>query len=615
MIIKEHKWIFIRLILAIAFFLTGLLTSGVPHLLFLAAGYLIAGYSALWRAATNIIRGQVFDENFLMSIASIGAWILGEYSEATAVMVFYLIGETFEDLAVEKSRTSIMDLMDLRPDYANLLIEGKSQQVDPEEVAIGDTILIKPGEKIPLDGRVLSGHSTLDTSPLTGESLPRDIGPEEEVLSGAINLSGVLEVKVTCEFKDSTVSKILDLVENAGSKKAKVERFITKFARYYTPLVVFGAMALAIIPPLLLGYSWSDWVYRGLLFLVISCPCALVISVPLSFFGGIGAASSSGILVKGGNYLEALSQIDTFIFDKTGTLTTGSFAVVSTQGPKDLLFYAAHAEIHSDHPISLSIKNHYGQTLNPDKITDMEEIHGKGLVAQVQGKKVHVGNEKLMEDLGLSVDPPKTNLTHIYVAVEEEFYGTIALGDQIKEDAKKAITLLKEQGVKETVMLTGDLNRVGEKVGQDLGIDRVYAQLLPGDKVEKEEEIMEQSSGMVAYVGDGINDAPVLARADVGVAMGGLGSQAAIQAADVVIMDDQPSKLPLVTHIARKTLLIAKENVIFALGIKGLILLLGAFGFANMWMAIFADVGVTVIAILNAMRALRVKKDLKKFIS
>lgn len=587
------------------------ISIGLSLILFLLA-YIIAGYESIFTAIRNIAHGQVFDENFLMTIATIGALCLKQWDEAVAVMLFYSVGEFFESCAVDKSRNSISDLMDLRPDYANLLKDDKEEQVDPYDIQIGDIILVKPGEKIPLDGTVIEGSAALDTAALTGESLPREVEPGDEVISGCINISSVLKIKVTGLFEDSTVSKILDLVENAGSKKAKVEKFITKFARYYTPAVVFAAIALALIPPLFVpGQMFSDWVYRALLFLVISCPCALVISVPLSFFGGIGAAGKSGVLVKGSNYLEALADVDTVVFDKTGTLTTGTFKVISAEGPSDLLELTALAEYHSSHPIALSIKEaalkQATGLFDTNRIENVEELPGKGLSATIDNRKVYAGNKKLMDSLNLDCPPSNEIATVIYVAVDGNYYGSISISDTLKKDSASAVKKLKEAGIKHTIMLTGDRKAIAQKVAEETALDSYQSELLPADKVNATEEIISKAAKKVAFVGDGINDAPVLARADIGVAMGGLGSQAAIEAADIVIMDDSLSKLAKVISIAKRTLFIAKQNVVFALAVKGLILILGALGFANMWMAIFADVGVSAIAILNAMRTLLIK--------
>lgn len=570
----------------------------------LLAAYVVAGYSAVFTALRNIAHGQIFDENFLMTIATVGALFLKQWDEAVAVMLFYLVGELFENYAVGKSRNSISDLMDLRPDFAVVEKNGKEEKVDPYNVEVGNIIIVRPGEKVPLDGTILEGNSSLNTSGLTGESLPREVFKGDSISSGCVNLTGLLKIRVESLFENSTVSKVLDLVENAGSKKAKVEKFITKFARYYTPIVVFSAIALALIPTIFFGGEFSDWSYRALLFLVISCPCALVISVPLSFFGGIGAASKNGVLVKGSNYLEVISKLDTIIFDKTGTITTGNFSVTKVTGNSDTLEVAALAESYSNHPISLSILEAYGKTIDKKRVTKVEELTGMGVKAMVDGKIVFAGNSKLMTSLGLDKTDVDNSSTLVHVAVENTYYGCIYISDTLKSDSKDAIKQLKAIGIRKTIMLTGDRDSIASKIADETNIDQSYSQLMPQDKVRITEEIISQSKGKVAFVGDGINDAPVLARADIGIAMGGLGSEAAIEAADVVIMKDSLKKIPTIISITRKTLFIAKENVVFALAIKGIILLLGAFGFASMWMAIFADVGVSVIAILNAMRTL-----------
>ena len=576
--------------------------------------YVIVGWDIVWKAITNIFSGQVFDENFLMTIATIGALILGEHSEGVAVMLFYQVGEWFQSYAVSKSRKSIASLMDIRPDYANVERDGKLVQVDPDEVMIGDTIVVKPGERVPLDGKIIKGTSALDTSALTGESMPRDVEPGMEVISGCINQTGILTIQTTKEFGESTVAKILDLVENASDKKGKTENFISRFARYYTPAVVFAAIALAILPPLITGQAFSIWIYRALTFLVISCPCALVISIPLSFFGGIGGSSKIGVLVKGSNYLEALAHAETVVFDKTGTLTKGSFAVskILPVGMKEPQFLelAAYAEDYSNHPISLSIKKVYGKKIDSSRITDVKEIAGHGVQSIIDGKIVFAGNAKLMEKEHISFTPAATVGTVVYLACDGKYAGCIVIEDEIKEDSSAAIKALKSVGVRKSVMLTGDADAVGRKVADRLGLDQAYTELLPADKVDRVEELLQQKSekGTLVFVGDGINDAPVLARADVGIAMGGLGSDAAIEAADIVLMTDEPSKIAAVIRIARKTICIANQNIVFALGVKFLVLILGALGYANMWAAVFADVGVSIIAILNAIRAMRVKQ-------
>ncbi len=578
------------------------------------APYLIIGWDVLWRAARNISHGQVFDENFLMALATVGALCVGEYPEAVFVMLFYQVGELFQNCAVEQSRKSIAALMDIRPDYANIEVDGRVEQVDPEDVEIGSIILVKAGERVPLDGRVTEGSSTLDTAALTGESLPRPVRPGDEVISGCVNLSGLLRVRVTQPFEESTVSKILDLVENSSAKKAKAEHFITKFARYYTPAVVLAAAVLAVLPPLALGWTWTDAVKRALNFLVVSCPCALVISVPLSFFGGIGGASKRGILVKGGNYLEALAHTETVVFDKTGTLTRGVFQVTAVhpdQYPEEeLLELAALAEGYSEHPISRSLKQACHEPLELRRVSGVEEFSGRGVRAVVDGKTVWAGNDKLMEEAGAQWRPCHHTGTIVHVAVDGLYAGHIVISDQIKEDAPQAVAALKRLGIKQTVMLTGDAAEVGEAVAKQLGLDQVHTRLLPADKVSRVEALLAETSakGTLAFVGDGINDAPVLSRADVGIAMGGLGSDAAIEAADVVLMDDKPSKLAEAIAIARRTLSIVRQNIGFALAVKALVLVLSALGVSNMWQAVFADVGVSVIAILNAMRALNAGK-------
>ena len=585
--------------------------------LFLPA-YFVIGWDVLWKAARNIAHGQVFDENFLMALATVGAFCTGffgegEYPEAVFVMLFYQVGELFQGYAVGKSRKSIASLMDIRPDYANVERDGQLTQVDPEEVAVGDTITVKAGERVPLDGVVLEGQSMVNTSALTGESVPRQVQPGDDVISGCVNQSGLLRVRVTKPFGESTVQKILDLVENSSSKKAKAENFITKFARYYTPIVVFCALALALVPPLFVG-DWVGWVQKALIFLVVSCPCALVISVPLSFFGGIGGASRQGILVKGGNYLEVLANTEIVVFDKTGTLTKGVFNVTAIHpeeySESGLLEMAALAESYSDHPISRSLKEAWGQELDASRVGEVEELSGRGVRAQVDGKTVCAGNDKLMEDIGVKWHPCHHVGTTVHVAVEGKYTGHIVISDEVKPDAKEAIAALRAQGVKKTVMLTGDAKAVGESVAKDLGLDEAYTQLLPGDKVDRVEALLSQKSpkGKLAFVGDGINDAPVLSRADIGIAMGALGSDAAIEAADLVLMDDKPSKIAKAMEISKRTLRIVRQNIVFALAVKLLVLALTPFGIANMWEAVFADVGVMVIAILNASRALQAGK-------
>ncbi len=576
--------------------------------------YGIIGWDVLWRAIRNIKNGQVFDENFLMSVATVGAFGCGEYPEAVAVMLFYQVGELFQSVAVDRSRKSISALMDIRPDYANMERNGELVQVDPEEVSVGDVIVVKAGERVPLDGTVLEGTSSLDTAALTGESLPRDVQAGDEVVSGCVNLTGLLHVKVNKPFGESTVAKILDLVENSSSKKAKAENFITKFARYYTPAVVFAALALAALPPLLGMGPWLMWVQRALNFLVVSCPCALVISIPLSFFGGIGGASKQGILVKGGNYLEALAQAGIVVFDKTGTLTKGTFEVTAVHPQQvsegELLELAALAERFSDHPISRSIQAACQSAPDPNRVTDAKEIAGHGVRAVVDGKTVLAGNQKLMDQFHIPFEDACHHVgTIIHVAVDGVYMGHIVISDQVKEGAKETLRDLKAAGVRKTVMLTGDSQAVGQAVARQLGLDEVHAELLPGDKVDQVERLL-QSKGpkeQLVFVGDGINDAPVLSRADIGVAMGAMGSDAAIEAADIVLMDDDLKKLPVAVRIARKTLRIVRENIVFALAVKFLVLILSAVGVANMWWAVFADVGVSIIAILNSMRMLNAK--------
>ena len=564
----------------------------------------------LLRAVRNILRGQIFDENFLMTVASVGALLMGDYAEGAAVMLLYQVGEWFQDKAVDKSRASIAGLMDIRPDYANLLeADGQVRTVDPEEVAVGDTILIKPGEKVPLDGVVLSGSSSLNTVALTGEALPRDVQAGDSVVSGCVNLSGLLTVRVSSVYGESTVAKILDLVENSGQAKASTERFITRFARVYTPLVCLAALLLAVIPSLFDG-QWLEWIRRALTFLVISCPCALVISVPLTFFSGIGAASRKGILVKGANHLEALADLSAVVFDKTGTLTRGVFSVTAVhpaQGSEDaLLETAALAESWSDHPISKSLQAAWGKPLDPKRVSDAEELAGHGVKALVDGRTIHAGNERLMATLGLTVPPCQVQGTVVHVARDGQYLGHIVISDEVKPTSAQAMADLKAAGVQRLIMLTGDRQAVAEDIAARLGLTEVHAQLLPEDKVSRMEGIL-GGGGKVAFCGDGINDAPVLRRADLGIAMGAMGSDAAIEAADVVLMDDDPVKLPLAIRIARRTMRIARENIVFALGVKAIVLLMGALGHATMWLAVFADVGVAMLAILNAMRAMRIK--------
>lgn len=612
---KKEKKVVKRLVISLCIFIVGLfLTNDLIKLIVFLIAYGTIGYDVLLKAVRNIKNGQVFDENFLMGIATIGAFLTKEYPEAVMVMWLYQVGELFQSYAVGKSRASIAALMDIRPDYANIEQDGELVQVDPEEVEIGDEIIVKAGEKIPLDGIVIEGSSMVDTSALTGESLPRTLSVNDEAMSGCINQNKVLKIRVTKEFGESTVSKILDLVENASNKKSKSENFITKFARYYTPAVVIGALLLTIIPPFFTDQSFVYWGTRALTFLVISCPCALVISVPLGFFGGIGASSKAGILVKGSNYLEALSKVETIVFDKTGTLTKGNFTVteIDTKIEKEtVLMYAAYAECYSDHPISLSLKQAYQKEIDKTKVSDVEEISGHGVKAVVNGKQVLAGNKRLMEQYHISYVEKDAIGTLVYVAVDGTFLGVIVIADEIKADSKQAILDLKQKNkVRKTVMLTGDQKKVAQRVKEQLEIDDVYAQLLPQDKVKQVERLLEEkdAKATLAFVGDGINDAPVLSRADIGIAMGALGSDAAIEAADIVIMDDAPSKINTAMHIARKTLRIVKQNIIFALGIKGFFLLLGAMGIATMWEAVFADVGVSVIAILNSMRTLKIKE-------
>ena len=612
---NNERIILSRIVLAILLFITAMLFthSTILKCTVLGMAYLIAGYDIIFKALKNIIKGQVFDENFLMGIATLGAIGIKEYPEAVMVMVLYQIGEYLQDKAVEKSQNSITELMDIRPDYANIEKNGDLTKISPYEVKIGDTIIVKTGEKIPLDGIIIDGTATLDTSALTGESRPREVKIGDEAISGCINTNGLLKIRVTKEYGQSTVSKILDLVENASSKKTKTENFITKFAKIYTPVVVLAALFLAILPPLIFGSNFSVWINRALTFLVISCPCALVISVPLGFFAGIGGASKCGILVKGSSYLELLSKPETIVFDKTGTLTQGCFKVVKIVQQEDttkeeLLELTAYAESYSNHPIALSIKKAYDKNIDKNRISEISEIAGNGVRAEINGCSILVGNENLLKNHNISYQKANETGTIVYTAKNSKFLGYIVISDKLKEDAQKAIIELKRLKL-QTVMLTGDTEESGLAVAKELNIDKAYTQLLPIDKVDKIEDIIEQKTKnkSVIFVGDGINDAPVLTRADVGIAMGGLGSDAAIEAADVVIMDDKPTKVATAIKIAKQTLTIVKENIAFALGIKVLFLILGAFGFVTMWGAVFADVGVTLIAVLNSLRALKIK--------
>lgn len=621
---KKQKKVLIRIIFSSVFMIAFWILAEIVSLniwleavLFLIP-YLIIGYDILIKAGKGILNRQVFDENFLMAVATVGAMLLGDFREGVAVMLFYQIGELFQSVAVGKSRKNIAALMDIRPDYANVMIDGALTKVDPDEVKIGTEIIVNPGEKVPIDGIVTEGKTLLDTSCLTGESVPREISVDDEIISGCINLSGVLKIKTTKEFGDSTVSKILDLVENSSMKKSRSENFITKFAKYYTPIVCYSALALAVIPPvinLLIGNTamWSEWIVRALTFLVISCPCALVISIPLSFFGGIGCASKNGILVKGSNYLEALSQTKYIVFDKTGTLTKGVFEVTDISAcngfsKEDLIYYAACAESASSHPIAQSIIKAYGKHIDLEKIKNIQELAGHGVSADVGGKQVSVGNIKLMKNLGVDVNDNIVG-TVAYIVVDGNYAGSITISDVIKPTSKSALNLLKKCGIKQTVMLTGDNKKVAERVAAEIGIDTVKSELLPADKVSEIEKLLNKKSEKekLAFVGDGINDAPVLSRADIGIAMGALGSDAAIEAADIVLMDDNPEKISLAMKISVGTLKIVKQNIVFALLVKAVCLILGAVGIANMWLAIFADVGVMVLAVLNATRALRIK--------
>ena len=625
---KKQKKMLTRIIIAavLLIVLHFVPITGVPRFICYLAVYLVIGYDIVKKAFKGIKNGQVFDENFLMAIATIGAFALavyersGDYNEAIAVMLFYQIGELFQSYAVGKSRRNITELMDIRPDYANIENDGKLEKVDPDEVEVGSIIVVQPGEKVPIDGVIVEGNSSLNTSALTGESLPRNAKPGDEIISGCINMTGVLKIKTTKEFDESTVSKILELIEESSSRKSRSENFISKFAHYYTPAVCYGALALAILPPLVNlvllhnPAQWGQWIYRALTFLVISCPCALVISIPLSFFAGIGGASNAGVLVKGSNYLETLAQTKYVVFDKTGTLTKGVFEVVgvhhNTMEQEKILEYAALAESFSSHPISLSLKAAYGKEINQNRVTDVEEISGNGVTAKVDGIPVAVGNVKLMKRIGVEAVECHQVGTVIHVAIDGVYAGHILISDVPKPTSKDAIINLKKNGIKETVMLTGDIDKVAQQVAGELGVDRVYSELLPADKVSKVEELLAKKTEKekLAFVGDGINDAPVLSRADIGIAMGALGSDAAIEAADVVLMDDDPMKIVKAIRIAKKCMRIVYENIYFAIGIKVICLLLGAVGIANMWVAIFADVGVMIIAVLNAIRTLFVKK-------
>ena len=625
---KKQKKVLVRILITAA--LLALLNlvqlPEIPAMILYLAAYLIIGYDILRKAGKGILNGRVFDENFLMAVATIGAVALaiisgsGDFNEAVLVMLFYQVGELFQSYAVGKSRRSISALMDIRPDYANIEVDGKLEQVDPDEVEAGSVIVVQPGEKVPIDGVVISGSSTVNTSALTGESLPRDIAEGDEIISGCINLSGLIRVRTTKPFGESTVSKILELVESSGSRKSRSEQFISRFARVYTPIVCYSALALAILPPLVrivfmgLGGDWTDWIYRALTFLIISCPCALVISIPLSFFAGLGGASSEGVLIKGSNYLEALAQTKTVVFDKTGTLTRGVFEVSGIHHcpieDEKLIEYAALAECASSHPISRSLREAYGRELDRSRVSDIEEISGNGVIAKVDGRTIAAGNDRLMQRLGIEHTPCRSVGTIVHVAIDGVYSGHIVISDVVKPSSAQAIAELKKQGVGKTVMLTGDTKSVADKVAADLGVDEVHSQLLPGDKVSEVERLLGENTGKakLAFVGDGINDAPVLSRADIGIAMGAMGSDAAIEAADVVLMDDDPLKISRAIKISRKCIRIVYENIVFALGVKFACLLLGALGIADMGAAIFADVGVMVIAVLNAMRALHCSK-------
>ena len=610
---EEHHSLGLIGVGAVLFVAGLLLPEGLWRWAALIAAYVVAGGEVLLRAAKNILRGQVFDENFLMAVASLGAMLMGEATEAVAVMLFYQIGEWFQDRAVDKSRASIAQLMDIRPDHANhVLADGSVEVVPPQSLKAGDILLVKPGERIPLDGIILEGTSTLNTSALTGESIPRDVAEGDTVLSGCVNQTGVLRLRATGAYESSTVARILRLVEDSGERKASTERFITRFARWYTPAVCLAALLLALVPPLFVG-EWTEWIKRALTFLVISCPCALVISVPLTFFGGVGGASRRGVLIKGANYLEQLAKTDIAVFDKTGTLTRGTFEVTAIHPnqitEEELLELAALAESYSDHPISASLRAAWNRVLDKNRVTDVQEIAGRGIHALVDGRPVYAGNERLMADVHVESRPCHRQGTIVHVALDGVYMGHIVIADRVKEGSAEAIAELKALGVARTVMLTGDQSAVAQSVAKELGVDEVHAELLPGDKVEQVERLMKQkpAGAMLAFVGDGINDAPVLRRADLGIAMGGVGSDAAIEAADIVLMDDDPRKLPCAIRIARRTLRIANQNIIFALSVKAIILVMGAMGLANMWLAVFADVGVSFLAILNAMRAMRAK--------
>ncbi|MBE6506720.1 MAG: cadmium-translocating P-type ATPase [Methanocorpusculum parvum] len=602
---KKQKQTIIRIIISAVLLLavSFIPLSGIPKLLVFLIPYLLIGWDVLYSAGRNIIRGKVFDENFLMGLATIGALVIGQYPEAVFVMLFYKTGELFEDVAVARSRQSIADLMSIAPDTANILKGDEFVTVSPDEVPIGSTILIRAGDRVPLDGVVIDGTSELDTSALTGESVPREVSAGDSVISGCINLSGVLRVKTEKTFGDSAVSRILALVENAAAKKAKAENFISVFARYYTPAVVFAALAAAFIPPLFFNGVWEEWIFRALIFLVVSCPCALVISIPLGFFGGIGAASRHGILIKGGNYLEALAKADTFVSDKTGTITTGTFSVISAD--EKALYYAAHAGVESTHPLSVSIREKFGE-IDRNRVKNILEFGGRGISAEVDGHHVLSGNAKLMDENGIAFEPSSSDSTTVYVSVDGNYAGCVVLEDTVKPEAKKAFSELRSMGIKKTVMLTGDREEAAKRVADAVGVSEFRSDLLPQDKVSAVEALLTEKRGTVVFVGDGINDAPVLARADIGVSMGALGSDAAIEAADIVLMDDSLTRLPEAIRIAKKTRRIVIQNIVFALGIKFGVIILALFGLANMWEAIFADVGVAVIAILNSMRMLRV---------